>query len=198
MQNFDELKNMWQTSKNDLPTAKEIFSEIKTTRKKMIGKNILLILLLCATFAFIVWVGGHYDYKIITTEIGIIITLIAIVVGIIFNTQLTKLMLKQNDPTLDNYAYLQQLISFRTRQRQIQTKGISIYFILLTTGIVLYMYEFAVRDLKFGIISYTVTLAWIAFNWFFIRKRSIAKHEREINKQIAGLENIINNYSSTL
>ena len=140
----------------------------------------------------------RYDYKIITTEIGIIITLIAIVVGIVFNSKLTNLLFKQNDPTLDNNTFLQQLINFRTQQRSIMTRGISIYFILLTSGIMLYMYEFAIRDLKFGIISYTLTLAWLAFNWFYIRKRSIAKHEREINKQIAGIENIINNYSSTL
>lgn len=193
MQNFDELKNLWQTTKNDLPSAKEILAQIETVRKKMIRKNILGITLLSLTFVFIIWIGIHYDFEIITTKIGILITLISILIGIVFNTKLANMLLKQGDPTLDNNHYLQQLIEFRNEQRKFQTKGISLYFILLTTGLMLYMYEFASRDLTFGIIAYGITLAWIAFNWFYIRKKTIAKHEKEINQQIENIEKLITN-----
>jgi uncharacterized membrane protein YciS (DUF1049 family) len=55
------------------------------------------------------------------------------------------------------------------------------------------MYEFAARDLTFGIVAYGITLAWIAFNWFYLRKKSILKHEKEINEQISSLEKLMNN-----
>lgn len=198
MQNFDELKNIWQTTKSDLPSAKETFAEIENSRKKMIRKNMLMIITMSLTFAYIIWIGVHYDFEIITTKFGILLTLISIIVGIIFNTKLASKLLKQGDPTLDNNSYLQQLIEFRNQQRAIQTKGITLYFILLTTGLMLYLYEFAARDLQFGIFAYSITLAWIAFNWFYLRKRTIAKQEKQINQQIEAIESIINNYSSTL
>jgi hypothetical protein len=196
MQNFDELKNLWQTTKNDLPSAKEILAQIDTVRKKMIRKNIFGITLLSLTFIFIIWIGIHYDFEMITTKIGILITLISIIIGIVFNTRLANMLLKQGDPTLDNNHYLQQLIEFRNQQRRIQTKGISLYFILLTSGLMLYMYEFAARDLKSGITAYSITLGWIAFNWFYIRKKTIAKHEKEINGQIENIEKLMTTFKN--
>jgi hypothetical protein len=194
MQNFDDIKNIWQqTSDKNLPSVKEILLQVEKLRKKMIRKNILGALTLVFTFLFISFIGCHYDFKLWTTKAGIIIALVSIVIGIIFNTRLVKLLLKQSDPTLDNNSYLHQLMTFRTNQRFIQTTGISLYFILLTVGILLYMYEFAVRDLVFGIISYSTTLGWIAFNWFYVRKKSIAKQEKEINEQIENIEKLISN-----
>jgi hypothetical protein len=196
MQNFDELKNMWQQSGSEksLPSAEEVLAQVKAVRKKMARKSILGIALLAFTFAFIAWVGFHYDFELISTRIGIIITLFAIVTGIIFNTRLAGLLLRQNDPTLSNSAYLQQMIRFRTNLRIVQTKGITFYFILLTAGLILYMYEFASRDLTFGIISYSITLGWVAFNWFYLRKRTRRKQKKEINEQIAALEGLNGNF----
>jgi amino acid permease len=195
MKNFDDIKDLWQQggSGNELPPAKQILSRINAIRKKMFRRNILSVIVLALTFAFIFWIGMHYDFEMISTRIGIIITLIAIVAGVIFNTKLANLLLKQNDPTLSNSEYLQQLIKFRNQQKLIQTKGISVYFILLTAGILLYMYEFASRNLTFGVIAYSITLGWIAFNWFYLRTKSIRKHEKEINEQISLMEGIINN-----
>jgi hypothetical protein len=196
MENFDGLKDLWQKGPDNdiLPTAKEIFKQIEKNRKKMLRKNIFLILILLFTFAFIFWIGLHYEFGMPGTYIGIIITLIAIVTGIVFNTRLTSLLMKQSDPTLSNNSYLQELIKYRNRQRIVHTKGITLYFILLTTGILLYMYEFAVRDFIFGLTAYSLTLAWIAFNWFYLRKKTISKQENLINKQIKALEDLSGNF----
>ncbi|MCW3102261.1 MAG: hypothetical protein JWO09_701 [Bacteroidetes bacterium] len=195
MQNFDELKNMWQQagSGNELPDAAAVLAKVEAVRKKMIRKNILLVIMLAFTFAFITWIGFHYDFELQSTRIGIVITLVAIVTGMLFSTKLARLLLKQNDPTLSNSEYLQQMIAFRNSLRLIQTKGITFYFILLTTGLILYMYEFASRNLTFGISVYSITLGWIAFNWFYLRKRAALKQEKEISAQIAALEGLNNN-----
>ncbi|MGZ4035373.1 MAG: hypothetical protein ACXVP4_10955 [Bacteroidia bacterium] len=197
MQNFDELKNIWQQAdQKDLPSVKEILSEVAKSRKKMMRKNIFGALILSFTFAYIAWIGIHYNFQYITTKIGVVITLISILTGIFFNTKLAKMLLKQSNPTLDNSSYLQQLKEYRNQQRTIQTKGITLYFILLTLGIVLYMYEFAARDVIFGIISYSITLTWIAFNWFYLRKRTINKQQKEINTQIENIEKLINHINN--
>ena len=195
MQNFDDIKNLWQkTGENDLPDAAEILLQVQKARKKILLKTIVGGLILCFTFIFIALLGIHYQFQQWTTQTGIILTLAAIVMGIIFNSKLVQLLLKQSDLTLSNSDYLQQLIRFRSTQRTIQTKGITAYFILLTMGIILYMFEFAQRNLTFGICAYAITLAWIVFNWFYTRKRTIAKQQKEINGQIAKIERILEKY----
>ncbi|MFL5763671.1 MAG: hypothetical protein ACJ77K_06985 [Bacteroidia bacterium] len=191
MQNFDNIKDLWQKTPADLPSSKEILAEVEKTRKKMIRKNAAGIAALCATFAFITWIGFHYEFAMITTRLGIILTLIAIVMGVIFMGDLFKLLVQKADGTLDNTAYLEQLKKIRSKQVTIRSKGITAYFILLTAGIMLYMLEFAVRDLVFGIISYAITLAWIAFSWFYLRKRTAAKQEKQITDQIERIEKLI-------
>ena len=198
MQNFDEIKDLWlkNTTAEALPSAKEIMQQIEGSRKKAIRKNVLLAITLGLTFLFIVLIGYYYDFKLWTTAVGIILVLIAIVIGIFFNTKLVLLLLKQGDPMLDNKNFLHQLVTFRANQRFIQTKGLSLYFILLSAGIFLYMFEFAVRDITFGLVAYLLTLAWIALNWFYFRKKAIAKQEKEINGQISMIEKLISNLES--
>ncbi len=195
MQNFDDIKNLWQkTEEKNLPDATEILLQVQKSRKKMLLKTIAGGLILCFTFVFIALLAWHYQFQQWTTRIGIILTLIAIIMGVIFNSKLVQLLLKQSDLTLSNTDYLQQLIRFRTTQRLIQTKGITLYFILLTVGLIMYMYEFAQRDLTFGICAYAVTLAWISFNWFYTRKKTIAKQQKEINTQIENIERLLKEY----
>lgn len=192
MQNFDNIKDLWQAAKPaELPDAAAIRAEAQKARRKMLRRSIIGGSILTGTFAFIVWIGLHYDFAYRTTPAGILLTLIAIIMGILFNSRLIQLLLKQGNTSLDNAAYLQELIRFRNTQRRIYTRGMSLYYLVLTLGIVLYMMEFARRSLLFGLISYSLTLAWIAFNWFYTRKRAIAKQEKVMNAQIEGLEKLV-------
>ena len=192
MQNFDNIKNLWKTTEeNKLPEANEIILQVQKVRKKMIRKNIIGGTILCFTFIYICFIGWYYHFEQWTTRAGIIITLFGIVMGVAFNSHLVQLLLKQDNLTLDNRAYLHQLIHFRNTQHLIRTKGIAIYYILLAVGLVLYIVEFAKRNIYFGIIAYTLTLGWIAFSWFyFLRKRKVHQ-DKEINEQIENIEKLI-------
>jgi hypothetical protein len=191
MENFDSIKDIWQKTPADLPSSAEIITEIERSRKKMMRKNMLGVITLTLTFIFIAFIGFYYDFELRTTKAGIIIILISICLGVFFTAGMAKLLIKKADDTLDNTSYLERLKALQTKQRFFQTTGMTVYFILLTTGILLYMYEFAVRDAVFGAVAYSVTLAWIAFNWFYIRKRTIQKQEKLINEQIERIEKLI-------
>ncbi len=192
MKNFDEIKGLWQKAvpENDMPDPSVIISKVEAVRKRSLRRNIFSITLLILTFCFIVWIAFGYDFELITTKIGLILVLMTILLGIFFNIICLNRLSDKLDITTDTNSYLQKLISFRNKQRLIQTKGISVYFAMLTAGLTLYEIEFAVRDLTFGIIYYSLTMGWIAFVWFFLRKRSTAKHEKQLNEQISMLENI--------
>ena len=195
MKNFDEIKDLWKNTapQKDLPSSSEIISKIESTRKKIMRKNLLSTVILCLTFIFIVWIGLKYDFELITTKIGLMLVLFSIALGIICNIKLINRLSKKIDITSDTYSYLQQLLSFRNRQRVIQTKGLSVYFIILTSGLMLYEIEFAVRDLTFGLIFYSLTLGWMSFVWFILRKKTIAKQEKQISEQITLIENLSRN-----
>ena len=197
MQNFENIKDLWQaTSENTLPEAKEIILNIQKTRKKMIRRNIIGGTLLCLTFIYICFIGWYYHFEQWTTRAGIVITLFGIVMGVAFNSRLVQLLLKQNNLALDNKEYLQQLIHYRNTQRRIRTKGMALYYILLTVGIVLYMIEFAKRNIYFGIVAYAITLGWITFSWFYIIKKRKANHAKEIHEQIDNIERLIKGIES--
>lgn len=191
MEDFDTLKSLWQQAPNDLPSAKEVLDECERSKRKMKRKTILTIVSLSLTFAFITFIAFYYEFEIWTTKAGILLTLASIAFGIFCNTDMAKLLFKNSDAGLSNSEYLDQLKTIRNKQRNFQTRGISIYFLLLTTGIVLYMLEFAIRNWIFGLTAYGITLAWIAFNWFYIRKKMIRKQTEEINKQIGNIERLV-------
>lgn len=192
MKNFEEIKDLWNSTapQKDLPALSEIISKIESTRKKIMRKNLISTIILCLTFVFIVWISFKYDFEFLTTKIGLLMVLISIAFGIICNFKLINRLSEKIDITSDTNSYLQQMITFRNRQRVIQTKGMMIYFILLTSGLMLYEIEFAVRDLTFGIIYYAFTLGWMGFVWFYLRKKTIAKQEKQINDQISSLEKL--------
>ena len=198
MPNFEDIKNLWQNTKpeKNLPDSSEIISKVEKIRKKIMRKNIITITTLCLTFIFIVWIAFAYDFEYVTTKTGLIIVLLTILLGISFSIICIRLLSKKIDITKDTNTYLQQLITFRSKQRLIQTKGLIVYFVLLTVGLTFYEIEFAIRDLKFGIIYYSLTLGWLAFVWFFLRKKTIAKQEKQINGQIELLENMTRNLQS--
>ena len=66
---------------------------------------------------------------------------------------------------------------------------LNVYFILLLLGLALYMFEYTSRmTLLSGILAYSITGAWILFNWFYIRPRQIKKQQRKLDVVIARVE----------
>ncbi len=152
---------------------------------------------LCATVLIIGAIGLLCEFKYSSTKLGLIVVLLAVLGGITVNAQLLRILQKMVDSTADNNAYLQQLIIYRNKQRAIQTKGLTIYFLALTGGLLMYMFEFLMRDLRFGIVAYSITLAWIGFAWFYLRPRAIKKQEEKINHLIAQLENVSRQFAAS-
>jgi hypothetical protein len=78
---------------------------------------------------------------------------------------------KELDNTDSNAAYLQKLIAIKTKQKFLQSKMLSYYFIVLGLGLCLYMYEYtSMMTMFWGF--YTITLFWGGFVWFYLRPNS--------------------------
>ena len=93
-----------------------------------------------------------------------------------------------SDPNID---YLNNLLMLKGKETFMQTKVMSLYFILLSSGILLYMYEYTLNSsFTFRLIAYSVLFLWIALNWFVLRPVMIRKNRRRMDCLIRQIEKI--------
>jgi hypothetical protein len=139
-----------------------------------------------------IFIWWYYQPQMITTRIGLTLIIIAIVTFLAATNQMIPLLAKTNVET-DSQHFLGQMIRIKQKQEFLNKKMLTGYFILLSVGLFLYMIEYAGRgSLTFQLIAYGITFAWIAFNWFYIRTKTIKKQQSAINDIVDRLEAVNN------
>jgi hypothetical protein len=191
MDNNDDLKMLWGAQQTvaapDVSVLLAQASKVKNKmRNKLIRGNVILVL----TAIFVGWVWMHYQPQMITTKVGIVMVIAAIAMYVISSTSSLQFLFKGN-VGIDTSQYLSQMLVLRHKQEFLQKTMITLYFILLSAGIGLYMIEYAMMmGWRGGITAYAITGAWIAFNWFYTRPRTARKQMASLNEVIAKLEEI--------
>jgi predicted signal transduction protein with EAL and GGDEF domain len=188
MDNNIEFKNLWKQQAVSPPNIEDLFSKLKHFKKVSLRKLIITNVLLIATSVFILFIWYRYQPEFISTKIGIILVILAMVIYLFVYNRLAGFY-KTIDGTLNNSEYLQKLISIKAKQHFLQSTMLSLYFIMLGLGLSLYMYEYVSRMTTFwGIFSYALTLGWIGFTWFYLRPKEIKKEQARVNDLIAKFE----------
>ncbi|CEJ70690.1 hypothetical protein BN1195_03019 [Chryseobacterium oranimense G311] len=187
-----DFKNLWKQQTAEKPSIEELLGKLKGFKKENIRKLVATNILLIITCIFIGLIWYYYQPQMLTTKIGIVVVILAMV---IFLTAYNQLFMNfyRLDNNLTNNEYLQSLYLLKNRQKFMQTTMLNLYFILLFVGICLYMYEYTSRrKLIYAITTYVVTFAWIAINWFYLRPKTIKKQQAKINGLIDKFEEINN------
>jgi hypothetical protein len=192
MKTFEDLQEIWQSSpqSNTIPDVASILEEVKIQHRKMLRKNIMAALLLAATAIFITILGFNFVFKFTTTYFGMAIVVLTVISGVIVNVILSVPAKITNQIQESTSSYLEVLIKYNTRQKEFVSNFFGFYFIGLSSGMAMYLYEFAARDTLFGVIAYLCTFGWFAFTWFYLRKRSIRKQQAKMNSMIEKLESV--------
>lgn len=190
------FKDLWQAQDTTANTdSNEIVFKAKNLQKKTRVKLVLSNLLLFVTMLFIIGIILYFKPQMITTKIGAVLVIIAIIVQIATSTKLITLI-KESDTQTSSTEYLKQLLLIKKKQAVLQSTIMSIYFILLGLGIALYMFEYAMRmTLLGGLLTYGITGLWIAFNWFYLRPKIIIKQQQKLNDSITDLESVKEQFS---
>jgi membrane protein YdbS with pleckstrin-like domain len=192
-QPFD-FKKIWNQQTENMPDAKEIFAKAKLFKKKNLQKLILTNIMLLLTCVFIGLVWYHYQPEWITTKIGIVVTILAMFIYLFVYNQMIPLFANAS-VELDTHQYLQQLLTIQRKQAFLQKTMLNLYFALLSIGISLYMLEYTARmKIIWAIVAYAITLAWIAFNWFYLRPKQMQKQQQKINELIQKMEAVKNQF----
>lgn len=185
-----DFKDLWKKQAVSQPNIEDLMARLKQFKKAGLRSLWKTNILLFATSAFIVFVWYYYQPQFISTKIGIVLAIAAMILYVaVYNGMLR--IYKDIDTTQTNQEYLQRLILLKRQQQFMQSTVLSWYFVLLLAGICLYMYEYASRMTVFyALITYGVTLLWIGFNWFYMRPKQIKKQQAKINELIAKFEDI--------
>jgi len=185
-----DLKNIWQQQKSEQPDMTEMLEELKRYKKANLRKIAKSNIMLGLTSAFIILIWVYFQPQYISTKIGIVIIILAMVIYLLFYNRISR-SLRAVDNTESNRDYVRNLKALAVKQKFMQTTMLSIYFIMLSVGICLYMFEYAIRmTLLWGVFTYLITLSWIAFNWFYFRPRVIKKQQLKIDELITTFKHI--------
>ncbi|MHC0446820.1 hypothetical protein ACWA1F_15525 [Flavobacterium sp. 3-218] len=188
--NTIDFKDLWKKQTVSQPDMKDLLARLSKFKKTALRCLWLTNITLFATSAFIAFIWIYYQPQFISTKIGIVITILAMVVYVfVYNKLLNDY--RNIDSTQTNQEYLQKLILIKKKQQFLQTKMMSFYFLFLTIGICLYMYEYASRmSILAASLTYGITLFWMLFNWFYLRPKQIKKQQDKINSLIGKFEEV--------
>ena len=187
MDNNINFKDLWAKQTSVAPNPENLIAEIKKMNQYNLRKLVFTNILLIATSIFIILIWMYYKPQLLTTKIGIILIILAIVVFLLAYNKSYSLF-KSDKNSQSNSDYLKDLLTIKAKQKFMGTTMLNLYFILLSIGIGLYMYEYTSRMTTFlGIFAYGITTIWILFNWFYLRPK-------QINKQRAKLDTIISKF----
>lgn len=187
-----DLKDLWKKQTVNQRNMEDLMTRLKQFKKAGLRSVWKTNILLFATSAFILFVWYYYQPQLISTKIGIVLVILAMVLYVAVYNGLLHIY-KDIDTTQTNQEYLQKLILIKRKQQFMQSTILSWYFVLLGVGIGLYMYEYASRmTVLYASIAYGVTFLWIGFNWFYIRPKQIKKQQDKINSLIEKFEEVNN------
>lgn len=191
MNNFEDIQSLWQQAPAaKAPDIKQAIAAVRKRRRLMQLKSFGLVALLLFTLIFLILLISRYDFKFMSTKTGIALALLAIGAGVVVNSNMLGLLLIHNGTETSNQQYLQSLRKYRQRARFMHNYGISVYFLLMGIGILLYIYEFVHTNTFRMILAYTLTTGWFLFAWFVLRPRTVKKQTAEINDMISKLDEI--------
>ncbi|HUH25565.1 MAG TPA: hypothetical protein VLY87_02985 [Flavobacterium sp.] len=186
-----DLKSVWNKQFVPVPNQEELFKKIEDYKVSKVKKTILLNVLLLVTVGFVLFIWVYFKPQLVMTQLGIVLTIISMFLVIFYNIK-TKRSLKKTAINQSNIDYLNHLKVIKLHENLMQTKVMSWYFVLLSVGLVFYMYEYSLMmALSLRIILYAVVLLWIGFNWFVLRPKIIKKNKEKLNDLITSLERII-------
>src|SRR5690606_9326930 len=183
---------IWQQQKVVQPNINELQNKLNRFKRNNLKKLILSNILLIATIGFVIFIWYKYQPQYLTTKIGIILVVLAMATFLlVYNKQFSNLNKIDDTQTISDY--LKSLTELKTKQKYIQTTMLSMYFIMLSSGICLYMYEYTTMMTIFCVIfAYRITLTWIGFNWFYIRTITIKKQQAKLDELISNFEAVNN------
>jgi len=184
-----DFKALWNKQPIDAtPDIKKLVAKAEKVKRYAKRKLVIMNMLLLGTATFISYVNFHIDNEWHTTQIGIVLMIIGILLYLVVYNRMIPLLFKTN-PNHSSQEYLNQLIIIKRKHAFLDTVMVNVYFAFLSAGMALYMIQFVVRMTTIGGITFYVIIGgWIALAWFYLKPREAKRRQKRIGDMIARLE----------
>jgi len=192
-----DFKELWLKQEiSPVPDMEDLVKKANKFKTKTLVNSYIMNFLFGLTTIFVIFIWSYFQPEMITTKIGIVLTILSMLSFVVANNR-TFHLLKQEDFQMNSDLFLTQLIKLKEKQVFIQKTMLTFFFILFSTGIALYLIEYVMRmPLTWAIATCCTTAIWITFNWFYIRPRSINKQQGNLNDLIRRFENLNTQFNS--
>jgi len=183
------IEDLWQSKTSQIPNLSEIYNLADKAKRKLLFRTIIINVTYMLTTAFILAIWVNYNPKLLSTKIGICLSILAILSFVLAQNRMLPYLKKEND-NINLNDYLIQLKELRKKEHFMQTTMLNIYFAMLSLGILLYMYEYVAKTPLSILLTYGPTIGWFVFNWFYLRPKTLKKQQIKTNELISKFENL--------
>ena len=185
-----DFKNLWKQQKAEQPEMDDLLLKMKAYKNAGLKRLLITNSLLLSTVVGIAFIWYYFQPQLVTTKMGIVLSIFAMLIFLLTYNKLYG-SYKTLSQSKSNTAYLEDLIRLKNKEKHIQTTMMKLYFILLSLGIGLYLYEYVrLMPILLGVSIYVITLAWLIFNWIYLRPRIIKKQAEKIDTLIESFTRI--------
>lgn len=182
-----ELKDLWQRKEAAIPRLDEVYQLAKESKKQLLIRTILVNVIFVFTAAVLIAIWIYFQPQLFSTKIGISLTILAISAFVLAQNSIF-FILHQSKGQPSIKEFLEGLRDMRRRELFMQTTLMNAYFILLSSGILLYMYEYVSKSILILSLAYGLTLVWFLFTWIYLRPKAIKKQQEKTNQLIQRVE----------
>ena len=188
---MNKINELWNKQENsNVPDVATVIAQANLFKKKNMRRVLFANISLVSTAVFMFLVCYLRHPAMMTTTVGTALGILSVLFYLIAANQVIPL-LKNVSLELSGSEYLQKLTEYKRKELLMNKVMTNIYYILLATGISLYMIEStAGKALNAIIITYALPLGWIAYSWFFKMPRRIKNRRDELNDMINNLREI--------
>ena len=192
-----DLKKLWKQKQVITPSFTAIKEEFNKYKKEEKRKTILINFIGLFSISYFIFIGCFFSPELLSTKLGLLLVFLAIILFVIAYN-ITIPFVKSASIVENASCYLEQVLAFKKKQAFLQGSMLSAYFILLSLGIALFMYEYVIRiNGLMLVVSYFVLGVWIAINWFYFRPKTIKKTQSKLNSLIAKYKDVNKQFKQT-
>lgn len=190
MENNIDLKSLWTKRTTPSPASDVMQQKIKAFQRQRKTYVAKMNICLTASSLIIIGVWIFMQPELLSTKLGIVVIIASMAMAMWFHNR--SLLLYTNiDAAQNNTEYLERLMTISKRETFLQTTVLSTYYALLTTGLMLYLYEYATHmGTATAMLVYGLSFAWILVSWFYFRPRQIRKQRARLDEMLHNAQKI--------
>jgi len=184
-----DFKALWnQEGSKDIPDLQQLLKRAANLRRTARIRVILQSVVLSVVIALMLYVGFTYNHIQLTTVIGLVLMLAALVSYLVTSGQLLPMLFKSNIDG-SSQEYLTQLIRIKRKHEFLDKVMINVYFGLLASGLFLFMLQSAIilGTVK-AVAYYTVIFICLTACYIYSKTQEVKKAIKSLTDTIKKLE----------